>query len=285
MNLKEIAAEINECLENRRKELELTFVEEEHIYYMKDLDGQIKTTFPSVSKLIKKFHKNFDAPGKALQMSNGDPEGQQQLLEQWKQAADYSTNMGSRVHFELENETISRFGNYKEVRKPIFECDESQLTKSDSMITAGKQYLDLLEERGAILLDTEIVLGDNELGYTGQPDKVWLIETKEQNDFGLLITDWKTNQPKNFVKQWFTGKMYPPFQNFDDTALSHYYLQLPLYGRLLLKMLKGTKFEDTKLLGCIVTLLKDDATYEEYRVPGDINKAILQMDLKKYTGR
>ena len=39
MNLLEISKEINELLENRRKELELTFIEEEHIYYMKDLDG------------------------------------------------------------------------------------------------------------------------------------------------------------------------------------------------------------------------------------------------------
>ena len=53
MNLQEIAIEINELLESRRKELDLTFVEEEHIYYMKDLDGQVKRNFPSVSKIIK----------------------------------------------------------------------------------------------------------------------------------------------------------------------------------------------------------------------------------------
>ena len=28
------------------------------------------------------------------------------LQEQWKAAGDYSTNMGSRVHYELENKTI-----------------------------------------------------------------------------------------------------------------------------------------------------------------------------------
>jgi hypothetical protein len=38
-------------------------------------------------------------------------------------------------------------------------------------------------------------------------------------------------------------------------------LQLPLYARLLLKMLEGTKYGDIKLFGCVVVLLKDDGTY------------------------
>lgn len=285
MNLKEISLEINELLEKRRKELELTFIEEEHIYYMKDVDGEIKKNFPSVSKIIKKFHKPFDAEGMALKMSNGDPEGARQLQEQWKQAGDLSTNMGSRVHFELETDLIGRFNNYKEVRQPIFTINEEQQRKSDNMIAAGKNFLDLMLERGAVLLDTEIVLGDPEEQYTGQPDKVWLMMNKEKNGFGFVTTDWKTNQPKNFEVHHYTGKLYPPFNQYHDNALGHYFLQLPLYGRLLLKMLKGTKFEDTKLLGNVVVLLKDDGTFTEYKVPPQINNTILTMDLSKYIKR
>lgn len=282
MNLKEISKEIKELLEKRRQELELTFIEDEHIYFMKDTDGVVKNTFPSVSKVIKCFHEHFDAEGISLAMAKGDLHEQELLLEKWKDAADYSTNMGSRVHYLLEKDTISRNGNYKEVRQPIFECDESQIIKSDSMIIAGKKFLDLMEERGAVLLDTEIVLGDPELGFTGQPDKIWLIMNKEKTGFGVITTDWKTNQPKNFIVQPYTKKMYPPFKSYDNTALGHYYIQLPLYVKLLLKMLKGTKYEDLKLLGCIVVLLKDDATFEEYRVPMDIINTVLTMDVKKY---
>ncbi len=282
MDLKEISKEINELLEKRRTELDITFVEEEHIYYMRDVDGVLRKTFPSVSKLIKKFHKAFDAEGTALRMSNGDPEAAALLQEQWRQAGSYATNMGSRVHFELEIEAVNRNGNYKDVRQPIFECDETQLTRSDNMIKAGKEFLSLMEERGAILLDTEIVLGDNELGYTGQPDKCWLMLNKEQTDFGLVITDWKTNQPKNFEIQHYTGKMFSPFNEYHDTALGHYYLQLPLYARLLLKMLKGTKYENLKLLGCVIVLLKEDGTYMEYKVPQKVNKMVMDLDLTKY---
>lgn len=282
MDLKEIAKEINELLEKRRKEIDLTFVEEDHIYYMRDIDGVLRKTFPSVSKLIKKFHTPFDAEGKALQKCNGDPEAAALLMEEWRQTGTYATNMGSRVHFELETEVVNRNGNYKEVRQPIFECDETQLIKSDSMIVAGKNFLNLMEERGAVLLDTEIVLGDNELGYTGQPDKVWLMLNKEKTNFGFIVTDWKTNQPKNFEIQWYTGRMHRPFNDYRDTALSHYYLQLPFYARLLIKMLKGTKYENVKLLGCVIVLLKEDSTFVEYKVPPQVNKTILELDLTKY---
>lgn len=283
MDLKLISEEINELLEVRRKELELTFIEDQHTYYMKDTNGVLRKTFPSVSKVVKKFHKHFDAEGTALRMSNGDPEAARLLQEQWKEAGSYSTNMGSRVHFELESYTVDMFGGYKDVRQPIFEVDESQILKSDNMINAGKEFVELMVKRGAILIDTESVLGDNELEYTGQPDKLWLMMNKEQTDFGLVITDWKTNQPKNFEVQHYTGRMFAPFQEYHDTALGHYYLQLPLYARLFLKMLQGTKYENIKLLGCVVVLLKDDGTFVEYKVPAQVNNTILNMDITKYT--
>ena len=285
MDLKKISKDIRKLLDKRRKELHLTFVEESHLYYMKDTDGEIKTTFPSVSKVYKKFYKQFDAVGKSLQMCNGDEIAATTLREEWKKAGDLSTNMGSRVHFELENELIDRYDNYKEIRKPIFEVTEEQIIKSDSMIEGGKNFLNLMKEREATLLDTEIVLGDPEEGYVGQPDKVWLMMNREKTDFGFVITDWKTNQPKNFEVQYYTGKMYSPFSEYHDTALTHYYLQLPLYGRLLLKMLKGTKYEDKKLLGSVIVLLKDDGTFQEYKVPQDINNKILNIDLAKYLKR
>jgi hypothetical protein len=50
-------------------------------------------------------------------------------------------------------------------------------------------------------------------------------------------------------------------------------------------MLEGTKYQDIKLLGNVVVLLKDDATFVEYKVPPQINNAILTMDLSKYISR
>jgi len=282
MDLKEISGEIKEILEKRRQELSLTFVEEDHIYYMKDKKGKIRSDYPSVSKVIKHFYKPFDSEAQSFKTSKGDLVEQERLLTEWKYAGDYSTNMGSRVHYELELELIRRNGNYKSVREPIFECDQSQIDTGDRMIIAGKQYLDLMESRGAILLDTEPVLGDNELGYTGSSDKNWLMLNKDKTNFGLVITDWKTNQPKNFVPQWYTKWLFSPFSQYRDTALEHYYMQLPFYGKLMLKMLEGSKYTDLKLLGSVVVLLKEDSTFVEYKVPQDISDTILKMNMSKY---
>ena len=282
MDLKIVAKEIRDIVEQKRKELGLTFIEEKHLYYMKDTNGEIRTDFPSVSKVLKKFYKEFPTEEAAYNKAGGDPQVQQQLIEEWANAGTYSTNLGSRVHFNLEKKVIEDNGGYKEVRQPIFECDMEQIIKGDSMIKAGCNFLKLMNERNCVLLDTEMVLGDPELGYVGQPDKVWLVMNKEKTGLGLIITDWKTNKPKNFEENRFTGKMYEPFQKQPDTALGHYFVQLPLYGKLLLKMLKGTKYENIKLLGCIVVLLKESSDYVEYRVPKEVIDTVLNMDVKKY---
>jgi hypothetical protein len=281
-DLNEVAKEIRELLDKRREELELTFVEDTHTYYMKDINGEMRSDFPSVSKVIKYFYDEFDSEGISLKKAKGDPEVQQQLLDEWKAAGDYATNMGSRVHYLLEKKVIDMFGGYKDVRQPIFECDFTQILKGDSMVSAGTAYLNLMVERGAVLLDTEIVLGDPEIGYTGQPDKVWLIMNKEQTEFGLVITDWKSNKPKNFEENHFTTRMKYPFQKHPNNALGHYFTQLPFYGKLILKMLQGTKYEDMKLFGCIIVLVKETGEYEEFRVPKDVITTILDMDMSKY---
>jgi len=282
IELNEVAKEIRDLLEKRRQDLELTFVEDTHTYYMKDINGEMKSDFPSVSKVIKYFYEEFDSEGISLKKAKGDVFVQQQLLDEWKAAGDYATNMGSRVHYLLEKKVIDMFGGYKDVRQPIFECDFTQVLKGDSMVSAGTAYLNLMVERGAVLLDTEIVLGDPELGYTGQPDKVWLIMNKEQTEFGLVITDWKSNKPKNFEENHFTTRMKYPFQKHPNNALGHYFTQLPFYGKLLLKMLQGTKYENMKLFGCIIVLVKETGEYEEFRVPKDVITTILEMDMKKY---
>ena len=277
MKLSNIAQEIRELVKTRQQELGLTFEEDKHIYTMNG-----RKDYPSVSKVLKQFYTEFPSEEISYHKAGGDPQKQQQLLDEWAAAGDYSTNMGSRVHYVLEKNVIERNGNYKEVRQPIFDCDLTQMMKGDAMINAGKKYIDLMEERGAVLLDTEMVLGDPELGYTGQPDKIWLMMNRAKTEFGFVVTDWKTNKKKNFQETGYTKRLKAPFTKFPDTALGHYYLQLPLYAKLLLKMLQGTKYADVKLLGCVITHLSDEAQFEEFKVPQEIVNTVLDMDVKKY---
>jgi hypothetical protein len=277
-DLKDISEGINYALNNRREELKLTFFEDTHIYEMLDNDGNLRSDWGSISKKIKNYYKEFDAPEKAMQMAKGDPVKRDLLLSEWKYKADYSTNKGSFVHYELEKHAVDLYGNFKDVRKPIFECDDEQLYEGGLMINAGKQFIDLMHDRGAYLLDTEVVLGSPDIEAVGQADKFWIMHNKDKTEIGLVCTDWKTNQPKNFEVKWYTDKLYYPFNEYHNTALYHYHLQLPMYGRLLIDMLKNSEFKDIKLFGCVVVLLLSDGTFKEYKTPVFFNKTILSLN-------
>ncbi|MEK6828852.1 MAG: hypothetical protein AABY15_01910 [Nanoarchaeota archaeon] len=280
--LKDIAVDIKNVIHQRQKEMELSFVEDTHTYYIRGLDGEITSSLPSVSKVLKAFYHPFVPENtKAFKDCLGDPVREKALLKEWSDKGDYSTNMGSRVHYILEQELVERYGNYKSVRKPIFECDQVQIETGDAMIKAGKEFIDLMHKRGAVLIDTETVLGSAELGFTGQPDKLWLMMGKDKLP-GLVVTDWKSNQPKNFEVHSFTKLMKPPFEKYWDTALSHYYIQLPLYAKLVLKMLEGTKYGNIKFLGGVVVLLRKEEFFEEHKIPQDVVNTVLKMNVKKY---
>jgi hypothetical protein len=273
----EIAKEIREIISQRQKEYDLSFIEDTHTYYMRDLRGDMRSDYPSVSTVIKQFYNEFPDLEKSLEMSDGDIVKQDELLKQWRATADYANSIGSRTHFLLETDLLKLYGSYKDVRLPIFNCNEEQLNKSDKMIDGGHKFIQLMHRRRAVLLDTEMVLGSPELGYTGQPDKMWIIEN-EQGEIGFTCTDWKSNKPKNFEVQPYTRPMLPPFDDYMDTALSHYMIQLPLYCRLLLDMLKNTKYSDMKVFGCIIVHLLDDGRFVEYRIPKTFMNIVFTMD-------
>lgn len=283
IDLNVIAKEIREILENKRKEYELTFKEEGHEYKMLDKNGILRNDFPSVSSVIDEFYTGFDAEEKSLQMSKGDVEAQKILLESWEKAGEYATNKGSRAHYELEKYALKKFGINKRVRKPIFECDEQQMIDSNNMIKAGKSFIDLMKDRGCVLIDTEIVLGSPIFGFVGQGDNFWLSLNKNKDNFGLIITDHKTNKVKNLIIQAYnTDSLYYPFENWISYALTHYYIQLPLYAKLFLDMMIGSKYENIPLLGCVIDSLRDNGECVEYKVPKEFQDKLLNMDLSPY---
>lgn len=283
IDLLSIREDITKTLEKRRQELKLEFFEEEHKYTMIDKNGKITKDWISVSKVIKLFYEPFDSEGIAEMKSGGNEDEKQRLLKEWEAAGLYSTNLGSRTHYFLEKKSLELFGIEKKLREPIFECDYTQIIKSDSMVSAGTNFLELMSERGALLLDTELILGDNDLSIVGQPDSVWLSLNKSKTKPIFIITDFKTNKPKNFEVNRFTKKMKSPFDFVQDNSLGHYYLQLPLYGRILSKMLENTKYSDIILAGCIIVLLREDGKFEEFRVPNNVIETVFNLDLKKYS--
>lgn len=282
MNLIEIRDDINNILSKRRDELKLGFEEENHIYSMLDKNNTMRTSWPSVSKILKSFYTPFPTDEAAEKKSKGNPIMKEALIKAWAAEGVLSANMGSRVHFILEDRCLKTFNIDKQIRQPEFDCDMIETMRGDKMISAGEDFISLMIRRGALLLDTEVILGDPDFGYTGQADKFWLMYNKKTDEIGIIITDWKSNKPKNFEITRFTKRMLEPFGDLYDNALGHYKVQLPLYGKLFLKMLKGTKYENIKLFTCIVVLIKDDGVFVEYKIDSDIINRIVDMDIKKY---
>jgi hypothetical protein len=158
MDLKKIAQEIRDIISERQKEFQLTFEEESHKYTMLDKNGVLKSDFPSVSKVMKLFYDEFPTEQAAFNKAGGDPDEAERLVNEWAELGRKSTNLGSRCHFFLEEHTLKEFGIDKVVRQPIFDCDAEQIIKSDTMIIAGKRYIELLKERGC---EVDIITSGN----------------------------------------------------------------------------------------------------------------------------
>jgi hypothetical protein len=93
----------------------------------------------------------------------------------------------------------------------------------------------------------------------------------------LLVTH-NTNKEKNFEVHHYTEPMLHPFKDEMDTALSHYKIQLPLYARLILDMLKGSKYENIKLFGCVIVHLSKFGKFKEIRVSKKFISRVMTMD-------
>ena len=90
-------------------------------------------------------------------------------------------------------------------------------------------------------------------------------DTPYENGFYFFKLEYPDNYP-----------MTPPKMNYCTQGI------LPLYGKLLIKMLKGTKYENIKLYGCIISHLKEDTFFEEFRVPKDVIDTVLDMNIQDY---
>ena len=281
MNLYEIANDIRNILDERRKELNLYFIEDNHKYFMNNVEGVNKSNWLSVSSVLKKFYRPFPTEEASLRKAKGDVEVHKKLKNEWIRMGNYANNLGSRVHYFLEKSIVERFNLDKEVREPEFDCDFEQTITSDHMIKNGQDFYEKMIRNGAVLIDTEVVMGDPDLGYTGQADKIWIVCNKQKTELGIVITDWKTNKPKNFLETKWTDRMYEPYQDLPNTALGHYYVQLSLYGKLFRKMLQGTKYENIKIVRATLILLTDSA-FEEYKTPIDVINRTLDLDISEY---
>lgn len=270
--LLEMANEIRSLLDQRRKEIQLSFEEENHRYEML-VDGELIDELPSVSGILDENFTKFDKEGVSLKMceeknekaipflekANGDVLLAQELLKKsWEDEGTSASNFGSYTHFKLEQYLWSLFDVERDFRKPEYTLTEKEHKLGISLTRKGVDMIHELISKGCVPIDTEVVMGSPRLGYFGQADNIWLCKTLG-GKIVVIFTDWKTNKSKNMV----TNEMYDnllsyPLDIIHDNTIGKYSLQQPLYALLFKDMLKGTKYEDLEIGGFRILKLRDE---------------------------
>ena len=273
MEINEKAQEIRDALQRYRESVNLTFTEEGHKYTIDGIDKIV-----SVSGIVSRYHESFDAEEVSLRMCDGDEEAAQELRDDWSERGRVARLTGNYVHYHLEKYLVDLFELDKEVREPILEgIDESMIKRGDNLIQAGKAQVQRMVDAGAVLVDTEVVMGSPKAGYVGQCDCLWLGRDKDGN-FKLCLTDWKTNKPSKFSYSMFNKPMFAPFEDTPDNAVGKYSLQLGLYERLVVDMLDDPELVFSSSI--IVSLRqRPKGSYKEFRLTDEMRQLIYNLEV------
>lgn len=153
----------------------------------------------------------------------------ERVLAEWKLKRDIAANYGSFIHLELEKYACEKYLDNKEV-KPLT-IDESLINQEDMVdayqtIQQGKYWLDNMIADGYELVDTEVMMINPILGYTGTIDLLFLKDGK------LVIADWKSNR-KDIYTDDYNQYMKSPFNTLKNSTVNKYKIQLNLYKKLM----------------------------------------------------
>ena len=270
MDLKKNAAAVRAAIDEYRNSVNLSFTEKGHIYNIDGLEKPISTT-----GIVSRYYEPFDRDTIAAKVAAKRGDEIHEVIAEWEEKGRIARNVGSYVHYHLENYLVEQFELDKEVREPFFDMDDAMLKRGNELIIAGKAQADSMADRGATLVDTEVVMGHPRLGYVGQCDCLWLAA-----DGQLVLTDWKTNKPSKFKNGYFDKPMYYPFEDTNDNAVGKYSLQLGLYERLLLAMLEGSEVSDLRFKASIIVSLlqRPVGSFNEYALDGQMRSLIYNME-------
>lgn len=229
---------------------QIVFEEDSHSYYIDDPNGRIK--FTSVTTFISKFFPKFDADKIAPFVARKRGISVQAVLDEWEQNGKESRDFGTRVHACCED-TV----NAKELR--YNPTNEKEIRTYANAVKAANTILDQFDVIGA-----EQLIFDEQLKLSGTID---LFAKSKIAPNTYYIIDWKTNKAINSFSKYNTFA-FKPIAELQDCEMSHYGLQLTLYGHILKS--GGYIPKDAKIYYLLVHVTEDGnkyipiAGYEKY---------------------
>ena len=197
----------------------ITFVEKNHSYL---IDGKTSGS-PSVTRLLKKFKKEFDKDTAAARVAKRMRVSTKQVLADWELNNLFSTTQGSMLHKYIENyynnKRVEFEGNFDglgyDEKKKIAE----NLPK---LISYFQNFYN--DYNHLLCIKNEIVLGDIEdTRVCGMSD---MLCYNTQTDEWEII-DYKTN--KKMEKKSKYGNLLYPFEDMSEGEINEYTIQLNTY--------------------------------------------------------
>lgn len=238
-------------MNNEKREIEyffkdLNFNEEKHIYTVGD------KKLPSVSKLIKNFHSQFDVYSNSLRVSKKLGVTQDKIIKQWDDIKEESCIRGTRVHNFAENYSFNR-------------TLSPQCNQEKAVLNFWKTI-----PKYVSIISTEIKMYHKVYNYAGTLDALFF----NKKDSTYHIIDYKTN--KDIFKNFNGQTLFEPFNDLLDSPYSKYTLQLSFY-KILLEQI-GLKIASLKLVW-----LRQDSNFEIYDLKDVSSILIKYLDSKNDT--
>lgn len=198
----------------------VTFVEKNHSYL---IDGQPSNS-PSVTRLLKKFKKEFDKEAAAVRVAKRMRVSTKQVLADWELNNLYSTTIGSMLHKYIENYYCNKRVEF-EGKFDGLGFDEKKMIAENLPKLIGYFQNFYNDYSHLLCVKNEIVLGDvDDTRVCGMSDMLcYNTQTDE-----LEIIDYKTNKRME-QKSKYGGILLYPFDDMPEGELNEYTIQLNTY--------------------------------------------------------
>lgn len=198
----------------------ISFVEENHLY---KIDGEF-TNSPSVTRLLKKFKKEFDKEAAAAKTAKRLNTTVKQVLADWEINNLYSTTIGTMLHKYIENSYLGIKEEFQGNFDRLGYDEKKDIAKNFPLLV--KQFKNFHKDYKHLeCIKNEIMLGDVEdTKICGMSDML-IFNNKTKK---LEILDFKTNKRME-KKSKYGGKLLYPFDDMYEGELNEYAIQLNTY--------------------------------------------------------
>lgn len=244
------------------------FVESEHRYF---IDNEPAHEL-SVTRLIKRFKREFQKEAMAKRVANKLGVSVQQVLADWEMNGLYSTTIGTMFHRYVES-----FYKKQKIESNLSDFEKlgfDERTKIKENLPIMVKYFQNFYNRHPEYkcVKNEFVVGDLEdTKICGTADMLCL------NPKGNLeIFDFKTNKKINTTSKY--AKLFYPFDDMDECEFNEYTIQLNVYKYFI------EKYTDLKVDGLkLVWIQPTNDNFELIELPSIQDKIKLMLERFKAT--